>query len=385
MAPESIRQNTDPPHILVVDDDPGVRLVLRAYLESTYAVDEAEEGQQALDLMIRQPVDLILLDVKMPGLSGYDLCRMLKSRTGEEFLPVLLLSALDQQESRNEGLAAGADDFLSKPVDRKELLLRTAAFLKIREQGRLINRQLADLKRVQYLKDYLFKLIVHDLRNPLASVEGYLKMMREEMAPAGDAERLLILERALAGTADLGEILESVAEVYVLEEGKRAINPELVPLAVILHEAADATREAAKRSGAEVRIGVEGDPVLMLDHRMARRCVENLIANALTYSSADDAVLVVARPLDGGAVVEVLDRGPGIPDELKGSLFEKFGSVEGWMTASRRGVGLELHLVKLVVTAHGGNVSVHDREGGGSIFRLWFPAEGPKRVNGAGK
>ncbi|MBI4868548.1 MAG: hybrid sensor histidine kinase/response regulator [Candidatus Wallbacteria bacterium] len=364
------------PRILVVDDDPGVRMVLRAYLENTYEVVEAEEGQQALDLMLQQSMDLVLLDVKMPGMSGYDLCRMLKGRTAEEFLPVLLLSALDQQESRNEGLSAGADDFLSKPVDRRELLLRVAAFLKIREQAGLIRKQLADLKRVQYLKDYLFKLIVHDLRNPLASVEGFLKLLKDELPAGFERELGNYLDRALEGTADLSEILEGVAEVYVLEEGKRALAPEEVPVKLILNEASQAMAGAAERVGAEIRVAVEGDPVLMVDRKLARRCVENLMDNALTYSCADDAVLVLARPEERGAVIEVLDRGPGIPDELKGSLFEKFGSVEGWMTASRRGVGLGLHLVKLVVSAHNGTVSVHDREGGGSIFRLWFPGPG---------
>jgi signal transduction histidine kinase len=357
--------------ILVVDDDPGIRVVLKAYLARDYRVLEAEDGAAALELLGSETVDLVLLDVYLPGASGLEVCRSIKQRASDGMLPVLMLTSADWQDVRNEGLEAGADDFLLKPADRRELLLRVRAFLRLREQDRLIRQQVSDLNRLASQKDYLFKLIVHDLRNPLFSAAGYLRLLEDELR--GRPTMHEYVERALGATTEMQEILEGVAEVYVLEEGKRKLEREHVAMGLVVREAIQTVLPASLHARPEVEVRADPDAIVMVDRKLARRCIENLVANALTYSSAEDAVQVVVSVEPGGVVVEVLDRGPGIPDELKVAVFEKFGSVEGWMSFSRRGLGQSLYLVKLIAAAHDGTVSVTDREGGGSVFRVWFP------------
>jgi len=128
------------------------------------------------------PVDLVLLDVMMPQMSGMDVCRIIKRAAGEgAYVPVLLLTALGAQEDRNRGLAAGADDFLTKPVDRHELLLRVRSFIKLRLQDELIRHQLDELRALDALKDDLVSLMVHDLRNPLSGLVGFLDVMQAEV------------------------------------------------------------------------------------------------------------------------------------------------------------------------------------------------------------
>src|SRR6266478_4178732 len=139
--------------ILIVDDEDHNRALLKAILGGQHKILEAPDGPSALRLLAEEPVDLVLLDVMMPGMTGYDVCRKLKETPSEPFLPVLLITALSDQEQKNMGLQAGADDFLAKPVDRRELLLRVRSFLKLRAQDALIREQLKKLTQLQVARD----------------------------------------------------------------------------------------------------------------------------------------------------------------------------------------------------------------------------------------
>ena len=342
--------------ILVVDDEPLNRVVMRASLTGCQVI-EAENGRRALEVLEKTPVDLVLLDIMMPEMDGYEVCRRIKETPREGYLPVLLVSALGDQADRNRGLEAGADDFVGKPFDRRELLLRVTAFLRLREQDRVIRKQLADLARMQAAKDDLVALIVHDLRSPLSGVVAYLQLLQEEVTGRAANDVKMALQSADTALSRLEETLQ----VRLLEEGRLAVRREPVTLPAIVSETLASIEAMARRKGVALA---------RLDGKLVRRSMENLLSNALKYtpSGGDVRLSVRARPAE--VEIEVADRGPGIPDELKGSLFEKFGSVEVKRGGVRKGFGLGLYLVKLVAQGHGGEVSVEDRPGGGSVFRM---------------
>jgi signal transduction histidine kinase len=356
--------------VLVVDDEPLNRALMRAALGGACNVLEAESGPQALEILEREPVDLVLLDIMMPKMDGYEVCRRVKGKPGEGFLPVVLVSALGEQADRNRGLEAGADDFLSKPFDRRELLLRTKAFLRLREQDRLIRKQLADLARLQTAKDDLVALIVHDLRSPLAGVVAYLQLLQDEVTGRAASDVKMALQSADAALARLEEALQ----VRLLEEGRMAVRREPVALGDIVTETTTPMEAVARRKGVLFEQRVEGEPTARIDGKLVRRSIENLLSNALKYTPKGGDVSIQVRNDQSEVQIEVADRGPGIPDDLKGSLFEKFGSVEAKKGLARKGFGLGLYLVKLVAQGHGGAVSVSDRPGGGSVFRMTLRA-----------
>src|SRR3954462_12706097 len=157
------------PGVLVVDVESMTPSLIRASIGAFCEVLEAASGPAALEQLAARKVDLVLLDVMMPVMNGYEVCKKIKE-TATEFLPVVLVTALGEQEDKNRGLESGADDFLTKPVDRKELLLRTRVFLRLREQDKIIRRQLEEVRRLQHAKDDLVALLVHDLRSPLSGV-----------------------------------------------------------------------------------------------------------------------------------------------------------------------------------------------------------------------
>ena len=205
--------------ILIVDDQLPNRALMQAYLSPLYDLYEAPDGPQAMEILSRTSVDLVLLDVMMPGMSGIEVCSIIKSRSADgPYQPVILLTALGAQEDRNRGLAAGADDFLTKPVDRHELLLRVKSFVRLRQQDdrirhqleqltqkdRVIQHQLEELQSLDALKDDLVSMMVHDLRNPLSGIMGFLDVLRSYPSSDGLQEDALM---ALQASERLREIL----------------------------------------------------------------------------------------------------------------------------------------------------------------------------------
>ncbi len=363
------------PTILVVDDDATNRALIRAYLNDDGRVVEAASGPEALQLLRAEPIDLLLIDVMMPGMSGYELCREVKGKTSRDvLLPVLMLTALTEQESRNAGLEAGADDYLNKPVNRHELRLRVAAFLKLRGQDRLIRRQVEELRQLDALKDDLVSLMVHDMRSPLAAVLAELDMLRSDIPDEALREGAV---SAYAAAGRLREIVDDILQVRLLEEGKLNLSLQSCPISDIVKEAVAGVESVATERGVSVALALDGGLPLSVDRKLVRRAVENILANAIKYSPRSAFVEVQTRVAEGGIEVAVADRGPGIPDALKSKLFEKFGSVEMARGEARRGYGLGLYLVRLVASAHGGRTVAQNREGGGSVFGLWLPAQGP--------
>lgn len=375
------------PTILVVDDDPSNRKLLRACLESSYDVLEVDGASPALEMLARRAVDLVLVDVMMPGMDGLTLCRRIKAEQ-THYLPVIILTALGRQDDRNAGLQAGADDFVSKPFDRHELLLRVRTFIRLREQEQrivrqieelrdqeqVILRQVAELQARDALKDDLVSLLVHDLRNPLSGIAGFLDLLIED---SSDHETRSEAKLALEASGRMREILDDLLAVRLLEHGRLALSREVVPADLLLREAIASLSGAARARHVEIAEHSQGRAMLYADPKLVRRAIENLLSNALKYSPDGGLVRAAVRRSGSEVEIEIADRGCGVPPDFKHRVFQKFASVEAERGQARRGIGLGLYLVNLVATAHGGSTKVRDRKHGGAAFGLYLPGVEP--------
>ena len=355
------------PRVLVVDDDSLRRELLRAWLEPAHAVTEAADGPAAIAAVGSGEVDLVLLDVVMPGMDGLATCRAIRQiGPGDAFLPVILVSSLSRPESRIEGLEAGADDFVSVPLERAELTLRVDAFLRTRRQDLLIRAQLAELKRVSALKDDLIALVAHDLRGPLGTVMSLVGIVREDVQ---DPELQKDLEVALSSAERAREIADDLLQVRLLEHGEHALTRTAIPVEDVVRDAINPLEPAAKARDVSLRVTADPDLSFPLDAPLVRRAVQNLAANAIRHSPPGSPVEVNVRLAGTGLEISFVDRGPEVPEPAHADVFHTFAPAEPRGSA-RRAYGLGLYLVRLVAEVHGGAASAGEAPGGGATFRM---------------
>lgn len=360
--------------ILVVDDDPRSRKLLVGYLRAEgYRVEEAENGETALASAGALPPDLVLLDVMMPGMTGYEVCKRLKEAPATRLCQVMLVTALDGSPDRVEGLDTGADDFVSKPVRREEFLAKVRALLRVRRllvELQDARESLAARNEELQLKKTLAQSLVHDLKNPLSAILGNLDLLEIR---AGDDLRYLV-DRSRQGARRMLKMILNLLDVEGMEEGK------LTPTAVRV-DAADLARATVaecipaceqKRVRLDLdapdEVWLEADPVLL------RRVMDNLISNAIAHSPGDGMVLVTARIREEGAEISVADEGPGIPDDQREQIFEKYAQLAPKRAGVSSNRGLGLTFCRLAVEAHGGTIWVEDAPNGGAVFRTLLPA-----------
>lgn len=357
--------------VLIVDDEPTARDILEGFLfREGYHLAFAASGQDALDYVVATPPDVILLDVMMPNMDGFEVCERLKSDKRWRHIPIILVTALGEKEDLARGFEAGADDFLHKPVGEMELRARVRSMLRIK-------KQYDDLQTALQLREDMAGMIVHDMRSPLTAIQGFseLLLMSNNIPEEHQKDILKINSHARR----LNSFLNDMLMVAKMEAGQIILNRspvDVLELARPLKESYDIIAQP-KKIEFVLDLPAEGRRVL-LDKNLFNRVLDNLITNALKYSPPESTVILrVQYPESGnnpdaaGPQVrfEVLDQGPGIPAEHRDRIFDKFEIV----TLKKKGaaqIGLGLAICKMVVEAHGGSISVRANRPAGSIFTV---------------
>jgi signal transduction histidine kinase len=378
------------PAVLIVDDEEENRMLLEALLESQgYRVVTAADGAQGFKAVKADPPDLILLDIMMPGQDGFEVCRQLKADPATWFIPVVLVTALSEREDRIRGIEAGADDFLSKPIHRWELLTRTKSLLRIKSLRDDLQRSYEQLKRLEELRDRLIHLLIHDLKGPLTSLLlGADLLMAHAEEPVVEEKHWDLLRRMRQQVEYLTDMVQSLLDIARMEEGKLPLRPEALALGELVGSAAAelAVPYASKGVSLETQVP-SGLPAVHGDRDLLKRVLLNLLRNALDHTPADGQVTVGVQPGNTGSVtIWVQDTGVGIPQAFHEKIFEKFAQVELREAHERRGTGLGLTFCRLAVEAHGGRIWVESTEGKGSRFSFTVPSvcgEMPDSVGGS--
>jgi len=378
--------------ILVVDDDPrNVRLLEGIFRTAGYAVDKAHSGGEALELVVRTAPDLILLDVMMPGMSGHDVCVRLKRDEKTRAIPIVLVTSLSSTEDKVEGLDLGADDFVSKPVNRLELLAKTRSLLRIkmlhdevtRAKEELENKN-RELLRLEQLKESLVQMVVHDLKNPLTAIMGNLSLVLQ--SPGASSEKTgHRVGVALESSRIMMRMILDLLDISRLEESHMTLNREAVSIAAVAATCLTEIGGLATRGS----IGIveefpEGLPEAWVDRGLIDRVVANLLSNAVKHTPEGGTITVGARRNGEEDRLElyVRDTGEGIPEAYHLVIFEKFcqAGVKKFGLKSDRGLGLTF--CKMAVEAHGGRIWVTSALGKGSTFTISLPIAMPVDVAG---
>ena len=362
-----------PARMLVVDDDPRNRKLLEGYLRSEgYSVVAASDGPSALAIALEELPDVILLDIMMPDMTGHEVCRILKSDPETRVCQVMMVTALTGAQNTVEGLDVGADDYVSKPIHRDEFLAKVRALLRASRLLRELERAHAALgarnAELQLKKD-LAQMLVHDLKSPLAAIVGNLDLLRM----VGDDQWAEMIERSQESARRMLRLILDLLDVERLEAGRIHPNNERVNLAEVARAAAGEAEVTARVRRVLIDADLPESAWIDADSELVRRVLDNLLANAISHSPPDTTIHLAIRQRDEGVEMMVADAGPGVPEEQRDEIFEKYVRLEPRQTRSSANKGLGLTFCKLVVEAHGGTIWVEAAPDGGACFRTILP------------
>lgn len=356
--------------ILVVDDNADMREYLARLLETRYLIHAAPGGRPALELVKHNPVDLVLSDVMMPDMDGFELLSALRSDPATRRVPVILLSARAGEESRVEGLEAGADDYLVKPFSAKELLARVATHLELSRLRRAEESARAEAESANRAKDEFLAMLGHELRNPLSPIMTSLEIMRLRGIHSHEQD---VLERQVS---NLTRLVDDLLDISRITGGKVILRKEVVEIHEVVGRALEVTSPLLEGRRHQVHIDVprQGLPVHVDPDRMAQ-VVSNLLTNAAKYSEPGSAIRLEAVRQNDRVRIRVEDEGMGISGEMIGRVFDLFVQQPQSLERSRGGLGIGLTIVRSLVEMHGGSVSVRSEgPGRGSEFLVELPA-----------
>jgi len=386
--------------ILVVDDVPdSVQLLEDILVAEGYQVITAYDGAQALDKAFSEQPNVILLDVMMPKLDGYEVCRRLKQSEAMRFTPVVLITILQDIDSKIKGLEAGADEFLSKPFNRLELLTRVRALLRTNRLHQELQRSYEELRRLEGLRDDLLAMIVHDLRSPLTIILGTLEVLAEDLRDTLAPEQTHAIDVAIRAARRQMDLIHDLLDLQRLEEGKIPLSPHCTDLSKVIRSAmTEATVQAGWREVA-LHVALPADlPPVRADAALVERVLNNLLDNALRHTPAGGQVRISAEVVGGDpssaplkardegegtdrspqagqqqVVIHVADTGTGVPEQHREAIFDKYQQAMSRRIGSRGSAGLGLAFCRMAVEAQGGRIWVDNQPGWGAVFSFTLP------------
>lgn len=369
----TISESTHKGDILIVDDTPAnLKLLAGMLKEYGYNVRPVPSGKLALEAAEMEPPDLILLDITMPEMDGYEVCSRLKANAKLQRVPVIFISALTETLEKVRGFESGGVDYVIKPFQFAEVRARVETHLTLSRLQADLERKYEELRNLQALRDNLIHMVVHDLRSPLSGIYGYLQLLQRD-ADSFDENSRTFVNRALAGVNTMIKMIGSVLDVNRLEAGEMPLAKRLCDLHGVAAEAIQAL--GGLTVDRTVKLDVPAEPIqATCDPEVMLRVIENLLANALKFTPRTGTVSVLVVNKNGKPRVEVRDTGSGIATEYLDRVFDKFAQVAARKEHKTYSTGLGLTFCKLAVEAHGGVIGVDSNVGKGSTF--WFELPG---------
>ena len=363
--------------ILIVDDVMSNVLLLKVLLTNEkFAIATASNGRQALEQVEKENPDLVLLDVMMPDMSGFEVAQHLKSNPQTAEIPIIFLTALNSTADIVKGFQVGANDFISKPFNKEELIIRVTHQISLVAAKRLILSKTEELQRTIAGRDKLYSVIAHDLRSPMGSIKMVLNMLILNLPSEKiGAEMYELLTMANQTTEDVFSLLDNLLKWTKSQIGKLNVVYQDVDLVEVTDGVIEIFSMVASLKKIRIREMKPERMMVNADIDMLKTVVRNLLSNAIKFSKENSEVLVKMEEVDGMAVVSVQDYGCGISEEGQKKLLHADTHFSTFGTNNEEGSGLGLLLCKDFVVKNGGKLWFTSKEGEGSIFSFSIPVK----------
>jgi len=401
----------------VVEDSATQAHLARLILETNgFSVTIAKDGEEGLrlarDLWAKQEVDLVVSDVTMPRLGGTEMCRLLKADAATRHLPVILLTNRIQIDEKVEGFDAGADDYLTKPYDNRELIARVRAALRVRRLEREVlalnrdleakveerTRELQDANRIleqrndelaeanvrikeaDRLKSEFLANMSHELRTPLNAVIGFSEILESNDFGGLNAKQERYVGNILSSGRHLLRLINDILDLSKVEAGKMDLQLQEFSLETTIEDVVNIVQTLAQRKQQDLKARVPARLTLVADEGKVKQMFYNLLANAIKFTPEKGKVSIVAKAQDESITVAVTDTGVGIAKKDLPRLFQAFQQLDGSHSRKYEGTGLGLALTKRFAELHGGSLEVASVPGKGSTFTVTLPRRPQPKV-----
>ena len=363
------------PIILIVDDVPANLKILANLLEHEgYAVRPVLSGAHALESAEKEKPDLILLDIMMPDMDGFEVCRLIKENQNLNDVPIIFISALNSTKDIVRALTTGGVDYITKPFRAEEVKARAATHLKLSRQRNEIEKQKIELQKLNATKDKFFSIIAHDLRGPFSGFLGLTEIMVEGLSDMTMDEIQEIAEGMKNSATNLSRLLENLLQWAQVQRGLIPFNPKSVALLTIVNDSLEILYEAAINKGIDINCDISDNIKVFADSILVQTVIRNLVSNSIKFTNKGGKISISAKVADDNSVeIAIKDTGIGMSNTILENLFRLDAQTGRKGTQGEPTTGLGLMLCKEFVEKHGGKLWVEsDSEGKSGVIGSTF-------------
>lgn len=364
--------------ILVVDDRPENIFALESMLSSdTCEVLTALNGNEALKIAYNEQLSLILLDIQMPGMDGFEIAQILKENNKTKDIPIIFVTAINKDISFVvKALKGGAIDYLYKPLDIEFTRAKIEAFLRFYEAKAELDKKNAELQKSNAEKNYYLGVAAHDLRSPLGHIKMFSEYLIDELKDKVDNDQKEYLDIIHKSSTFLLRLVDNLLDISKIEAGELKLNHQLTELNEFVEEQVALANSHAQRKNIRIKLVPAKDAVnIEFDPIHVSQVMSNLLTNAVKFSAEGTVTTVSVEPNHEKVVINVSDQGQGIPTDELPTIFNAFQKTSVKSTAGEKSTGLGLAIVKKIVEAHGGKIWANSEVGKGSTFSFSLPLE----------
>ncbi|MBI4864472.1 MAG: response regulator, partial [Candidatus Riflebacteria bacterium] len=349
----------------------NTELLKQAIEDDRFEISCAGDGEETLAQIQRVVPDVLLLDIMMPKIDGFEVLKRLRASSATENLPVIIVSARSDVQDVVQGLSLGANDYVTKPFHPDIVKARV-----LLHYNSKLSRD--ELQRVSRLKDEFLSIASHDLQTPVSTIIGYCQWLMDQQDGLRLEAQLNCVRRVYRNALFMHELINDLLDVVRLEAGRMRLYREQTSIAAVLTEAIDRNSFAASDKDIHLSSEVCPDlPTVVADPLKLQQVLNNLISNGIKFSHPGARVTVRARCAEAGVEISVIDTGQGIPPEEQGKLFTKFSRLSVRATKGEKSTGLGLLISKKIIDLHGGRITVESQVDRGSTFTFFLPLRPP--------
>ncbi|WP_023974420.1 hybrid sensor histidine kinase/response regulator [Clostridium beijerinckii] len=363
--------------ILIVDDNPNnIQVVATIISENGYELGIAMNAIEAYKFLEENIPELILLDVDMPEIDGFEVCSTLKKSSKYKDIPIIFLTVQDEKDDIVKAFDLGAVDYVTKPFNRKELVSRVRTHISLKKTKDELNKKNLELERTLEMKDEFLSIISHEFRTPLNVISSAIQAMNYICCNELSDKAKKYLRMIRQNTFRQLRLVNNLLDITRINAGRIKINKKNVDIVFLTKSIIESIYTYVALKSIDVTfVSLIEKKIIGIDDEKYERILLNLLSNATKFTPEGKPIIVTLSSINDKICVEVKDKGIGIPEDKANIIFERFGQVDSSLSRQAEGAGIGLSLVKKFIEALGGSISVKSELGKGSTFTILLPSE----------